>query len=165
MRKGASREPQAADRAARSIEGARPASHETVLAFDYGERFVGVAVGETGVGVAHPLATIDDPAARERFAEIAELVGEWKPAHLVVGLPLALDGTPHELTRRAQRFARQLGGRFGLPVTLVDERLTSAEAEERLRAIGRGGRADKDLAHPVAAQVILQDFLDRHAAA
>jgi putative Holliday junction resolvase len=83
----------------------------------------------------------------------------------VVGLPLALDGAPHELTRRARRFARQLEGRFGLPVTLVDERLTSAEAEERLRAIGRGGRADKDLTHPVAAQVILQDFLDRHAAA
>jgi putative Holliday junction resolvase len=136
-----------------------------VLAFDFGERFVGVAVGETGVGVAHPLATIDDPAAQTRFAEIADLVAEWKPAHLVVGLPLALDGTPHEFTRRAQRFARQLEGRFGLPVTLVDERLTSAEAEERLRTLGRGGPADKDLTHPLAAQVILQDFLDRHAAA
>jgi putative Holliday junction resolvase len=136
-----------------------------VLAFDFGERFVGVAVGETGVGIAHPLATIDDPAAQGRFAEIADLVAEWKPARLVVGLPLALDGTPHELTRRAQRFARQLEGRFGLAVTLVDERLTSAEAEERLRTLGRRGPADKDLAHPLAAQVILQDFLDRHAAA
>jgi putative Holliday junction resolvase len=154
-----------ADRNARPTGDPRLASHATVLAFDFGERFVGVAVGETGVGVAHPLATIDDPAARARFAEIADLVAEWKPARLVVGLPLALDGTPHELTRRAQRFARQLEGRFGLPVTLVDERLTSAEAEERLREIGRGGRDGKDLAHPVAAQVILQDFLDRHAAA
>ena len=154
-----------AGRTARAIDDARLASHATVLAFDFGERFVGVAVGATGVGVAHPLATIDDPAARGRFAEIADLIAEWKPARLVVGLPLALDGTPHALTRRAQRFARQLEGRFGLPVTLVDERLTSAEAGERLRAIGRGGRLDKDLAHPVAAQVILQDFLDRHAAA
>jgi putative Holliday junction resolvase len=117
------------------------------------------------VGIAHPLATIDDPAAQGRFAEIADLVAEWKPARLVVGLPLALDGTPHELTRRAQRFARQLEGRFGLAVTLVDERLTSAEAEERLRTLGRRGPADKDLAHPLAAQVILQDFFDRHAAA
>jgi putative Holliday junction resolvase len=139
--------------------------HATVLAFDYGDRFLGVAVGETGVGVAHPLVTIGDRAAQARFDEIAALIAEWRPARLVVGLPLALDGTPHELTRRARRFARQLEGRFGLPVTLVDERLTSAEAEERLRAIGRGGRADKDLTHPVAAQVILQDFLDRHAAA
>jgi putative Holliday junction resolvase len=154
-----------AGRTAQSTENARLASHATVLAFDFGERFVGVAVGETGVGIAHPLATIDDPAAQGRFAEIADLVAEWKPARLVVGLPLALDGTPHELTRRAQRFARQLEGRFGLPVTLVDERLTSAEAEERLRTLGRRGPADKDLAHPLAAQVILQDFLDRHAAA
>jgi putative holliday junction resolvase len=151
--------------ASSSLHDSRFAIHETVLAFDFGERFVGVAVGETGVGLAHPLVTIDDRATDARFAVIAELVGEWKPARLVVGLPLGLDGTPHELTRRAQRFARQLVGRFGLPVTLVDERLTSAEAEERLRAVGRGGRADKDLPHPVAAQIILQDFLDRHAAA
>ena len=138
---------------------------ETVLAFDFGERFVGVAVGETVVGVAHPLVTIDDPSTDARFAVIGDLIEEWKPARLVVGLPLGLDGAPHALTRRAQRFARQLEGRYGLPVTLVDERLSSAEAEERLRAMGCGGRADKHLAHPVAAQVILQDFLDRHAAA
>jgi putative Holliday junction resolvase len=81
---------------------------------------------------------------------------------LVVGLPLCLDGTA-ELTRRASGRPPAWGA--SLPVTLVDERLTSAEAEERLRAVGRGGRADKDLAHPVAAQIILQDFLDRHAAA
>jgi putative Holliday junction resolvase len=160
MPKGAQRRSSAASR-----ERVAEPAHETVLAFDYGERYVGVAVGTTGVGVAHPLVTIDDRAADARFAAIGELVGEWKPARLVVGLPLALDGTPHELTRRAQRFARQLEGRFGLPVTLVDERLSSAEAEERLRAIGRGARADKHLAHPVAAQVILQEFLDRHAAA
>lgn len=160
MHKVASPEPQTAHRKA-----SRSSVHETVLAFDYGERFVGVAVGATGIGVAHPLVTIDDRAARARFAVIADLIGEWKPTRLVVGLPLGLDGAPHELTRRAQRFARQLEGRFGLPVTLVDERLTSAEAEERLRALGRGGRAAKDLAHPVAAQVILQDYLDRHAAA
>jgi putative Holliday junction resolvase len=137
----------------------------TVLAFDFGERFIGVAVGETSVGVAHPLVTIDGPATDARFAAIGDLIEEWKPARLVVGLPLRLDGMPHELTRRARRFGRQLEGRFGLPVALVDERLSSAEAEERLRAIGRGGRADKALTHPVAAQVILQDFLDRHAAA
>jgi putative Holliday junction resolvase len=135
----------------------------TVLAFDYGERFVGVAVGEAGVGVAHPLATIDERAAAPRFAAIAALIEEWKPSALVVGLPLGLDGEPHELTRRARSFARRLEGRFGLPVRLVDERLSSADAEERLRAIGRGGRRHKALTHPVAAQVILQDWLDRNA--
>ena len=146
-------------------EAAAPARTGTVLAFDYGERFVGVAVGDTAVGVAHPLLAIDERAGDPRFDAIAALVDEWKPALLVVGLPLALDGAPHELTRRAQAFARRLEGRFGLPVALVDERLSSADAEERLRAIGRGGRKHKDLAHPVAAQVILQDWLDRNAAA
>jgi putative Holliday junction resolvase len=143
---------------------ALPAGTGTVLAFDYGERFVGVAVGEPAVGVAHPLTTLDERATAPRLAAIAALVDEWKPALLVVGLPLALDGAPHELTGRARAFARRLEARFRLPVALVDERLTSVDAGERLRAIGRGGRKHKDLAHPVAAQVILQDWLDRHAA-
>jgi putative Holliday junction resolvase len=136
-----------------------------VLAFDYGERFLGVAVGESGVRVAHPLATIDARVAAARFQAIAALIDEWRPARLVVGLPLGLEGDRHDLTRRAERFARQLEGRFRLPVTLVDERLSSAEAEDRLRAAGRGGRRAKRLVHPVAAQVILQDFFDRYAAA
>jgi putative Holliday junction resolvase len=135
-----------------------------VLAFDFGERFLGVAVGESGVRVAHPLATIDAPVAAARFQAIARLVAEWRPVGLVVGLPLGLEGDRHDLTRRAERFARQLRARFRLPVTLVDERLSSAEAKDRLRAAGRGGRRNKRLVHPMAAQVILQDFFDRHAA-
>ncbi len=142
-----------------------PQPSGTVLAFDYGARFVGVAVGEPGVRVAHPLATIDARVAAIRFQAIARLVDEWRPARLVVGLPLGLEGDRHDLTRRAERFARQLAARFRLPVTLVDERLSSAEAESRLRAAGRGGRRDKHRVHPVAAQVILQDFFDSHAAA
>ncbi len=141
-----------------------PVPSGTVLAFDYGERFLGVAVGESGVRVAHPLAAIDTRVAAARFQAIAALVDEWRPAQLVVGLPLGLEGDRHDLTRRAERFARQLEGRFRLPVTLVDERLSSVEAEDRLRAAGRGGRWAKRLVHPVAAQVILQDFFDRHAA-
>lgn len=136
---------------------------ETLLAFDYGERYLGVAVGDTEVGMAHPLATIDARAAAERFRAVAEVIAEWKPTRLVVGLPLSLEGEAHDLTRKAERFARQLAGRFGLPVTLQDERYSSAEAESRLRSIGRGGRRHKDLAHPVAAQVILQAYLDEVA--
>jgi putative Holliday junction resolvase len=142
-----------------------PAGPGTVLAFDYGERFVGVAVGESGVRVAHPLTTIDARVAAVRLEAIATLIAEWRPAQLVVGLPLALSGDRHALTRRAERFARQLETRFRLPVALVDERLSSAEAADRLRAAGRGGRQGKHLVHPMAAQVILQDFFDRHAAA
>jgi putative pre-16S rRNA nuclease len=136
---------------------------ETLLAFDFGERYLGVAVGDMEVGMAHPLATIDARAAAERFRAVATLIAEWRPARLVVGLPLSLAGDAHELTRKAQRFARQLEGRFGLPVALQDERLSSVEAESRLRAIGRGGRRHKRLIHPVAAQVILQAYFDEAA--
>ena len=136
----------------------------TVLGFDFGERFIGVAVGESMLGVAHPLQTVDAEANDARFAAIAALLKEWRPALLVVGLPLALDGTEHELTRRARRFARQLEGRFGLPVAFADERLSSTEAASRLRDIGRGGRENKNLTHSVAAQVILQSYFDEHPA-
>ena len=142
-----------------------PATTGTVLAFDFGERYVGVAVGEDAMKVAHPLATIDARGAAARFDAIAALVAEWRPARFVVGLPLGPDGERHALAPRVERFARQLEGRFRVPATLVDERLSSVEAEARLRAIGRGGRSHKNLAHPVSAQVILQDHFDRDAAA
>jgi putative Holliday junction resolvase len=92
--------------------------------------------------------------------QAAGLIAEWKPGFLVVGLPLSMDGTEHELTRRCRRFARQLEGRFGLPVRLVDERLSSASAEEALRAAGKGGRKHKLRAHQVSAQIILQSYFD-----
>lgn len=138
---------------------------ETVLALDFGERYIGVAVGDAAVRVAHPLATIEARDAKSRFEAIGEFIDEWRPARLVVGLPLGLEGDRHALTRRAQRFARQLEGRFGLPVTLIDERLSSAEAAERLRNLGRGGRRYKRLEHPMAAQVILEDYFAGDAAA
>lgn len=132
----------------------------TVLAFDFGEKFTGVAVGESGVGIAHPLALITATNKAARMSEIAELVAEWKPGVLVLGLPLSMDGTEHEMTRRCRRFARQLASRFNLPVRLVDERLSSAAAEEALRAAERGGRKYKLHAHQVSAQIILQSYFN-----
>ena len=132
----------------------------TVLAFDFGEKFTGVAVGERGLGVAHPLGLIAAQGSPARMQEAAALVAEWKPDLLVVGLPLSMDGSEHELTRRCRRFARQLEGRFGLPVKLVDERLSSAAAEDMLRATGRGGRKHKLRTHQVSAQIILQSYFD-----
>ena len=92
--------------------------------------------------------------------EIVALVHEWRPARLVVGLPLAMDGTEHDMTRRARRFARQLESRFRLPVDLADERLTSASARETLRERGRGGREHKREVHALSAKIILQSYLD-----
>lgn len=132
----------------------------TVLAFDFGEKFTGVAVGESGVGVAHPLGLIVAEKSAARMDEAAGLVDAWKPGFLVVGLPLSMDGTEHEMTRRCRRFARQLEARFGLPVKLVDERLSSAAAEEVLRAAGRGGPKFKQHTHQVSAQIILQSYFD-----
>jgi putative Holliday junction resolvase len=137
----------------------------TVLAFDFGEKHTGVAVGETSLGVAHPLALISTEKALARMDEIAALIAEWNPVQLVVGLPLSMDGSEHELTRRCRRFARQLEARFRLPVALVDERLSSAAAEEALRAAGKGGRKHKLHAHQVAAQIILQSHFDDAATA
>lgn len=137
----------------------------TALAFDYGLRFIGVAVGDQATRMAHPLQTIDSEASAARFAAIADLIAEWRPTLLVVGLPLSLDGEERDITRRARRFARQLEGRFGLPVACVDERLSSAEAGAQLRQAGRGGRAAKHLLHPMAAQIILQAYLDEHGQA
>ena len=145
---------------AHAVAARYPDSSETVLAFDFGEKFTGVAVCESSVRVAHPLGLITAQGSAARMQEAAELIAEWKPGALVVGLPLSMDGAEHELTRRCRRFARQLEARFMLPVSLVDERLSSAAAEETLRAAGKGGRKHKLRTHQVSAQIILQSYFD-----
>ena len=120
------------------------------LAFDFGTRRTGVATGNTLLRQAHPLKTLalDGDA---RFAAIGLLIAEWQPDALIVGVPLHPDGAAHDNTRRAQRFARQLHGRFGLPVHEVDERYTTTEALAT-------GAADADAA---AAAIILDQFLSQ----
>jgi putative Holliday junction resolvase len=132
----------------------------TILAFDFGEKRIGVAVGETSVRQAHPLTVIDAEKRDDRFGRIAALIAEWKPATLVVGHPLHMDGTPHEITARAARFANQLRGRFGLPVAEIDERLSSADAASRLAEAGHSARDAKRHLDSVAAQLILQGYFD-----
>lgn len=132
----------------------------TVLAFDFGEKRIGVAVGEWELAQAHPLTTIRCEANQERFAAIASLIGEWRPVSLVVGLPVALDGSAHAMTARCTRFANQLRGRFGLPVEYAEERLTSIEAEEKLRANGVNRKNAKAHIDEMAAQIILQSYFE-----
>ncbi len=135
----------------------------TVLAFDFGEKRIGAAVGDTAVGIAHPLTTITAADKHRRFAAIGALIAEWQPVRLVVGLPAHLDGTEHELSRLARKFVRDLGVRFRLPVELADERLTSAAAESDLIEAGVATRKRKRLVDQVAAQRILQAYLDTAA--
>jgi putative Holliday junction resolvase len=135
-----------------------------VLAFDFGTRRIGVAVGDTGVGLAHPLATVPSAHGDECLRAIEALVAEWQPALLVVGLPTHADGVPHAMTERARRFAGQLERRFRLPVELCDERFTTHGASDALREAGARGRERKAARDRVAAQLILQDYLDRRRA-
>lgn len=137
----------------------------TLLAFDFGTRRIGIAVGNTVSGTARPLTTINDERNDVRFRSIAKLLTEWQPAALVVGLPCNDDGTPHEMTARCRRFANQLKGRFDLPTMLVDERYTSATASSALDEKGIHGRKQKSLLDQYAAQQILQAYFDEPAAA
>ena len=132
----------------------------TLLAFDFGEKRIGIAVGEWALAHAHPLTTIRSEVNAERFALIAALIAEWKPVRLIVGLPVALDGTPHAMTARCTRFANQLRGRFGLPVDYAEERFSSVEADERLRAAGHDARSVKEHVDALAAQIILQNYFE-----
>ncbi|MEO8164356.1 MAG: Holliday junction resolvase RuvX [Betaproteobacteria bacterium] len=130
----------------------------TVLAFDFGERRIGVAVGELQVGVAHAMDTIDAPANDVRFARIEALIREWQPVLLLVGLPLALDGSEHALTALARRFALRLQGRYGIETRLVDERFTSVEAEQQARELGLDVRKARGRIDQLAAKIILEDY-------
>lgn len=132
----------------------------TVLAFDFGTKRIGIAVGDFETRIAHPLASIAQSENRARFAAIERLIAEWRPALFVVGLPAHADGAEHPVGRLARRFAQRLKGRFGIPAELVDERLTSCEAEGMLRASGaRGGRLKAGL-DAVAAQRILETYFE-----
>ncbi|MCL4183588.1 MAG: Holliday junction resolvase RuvX [Burkholderiaceae bacterium] len=108
---------------------------ETLLGFDFGIRRIGVAVGNTLTGSARALQIVPTEPLAARWSAIAAMVSQWEPQRLVVGRPLHPDGAPLPVTRLCERFARQLGGRFGLPVELIDENFSSVEARALL---GRG---------------------------
>ena len=104
---------------------------QTILAFDFGTKKIGVAVGNSLIRQAQSLKTIQNKSLDETFKGIQQLVKEWEVTHLVVGLPTHPDGAEHDMTNRAKRFGNQLHGRLNLPVTWVDERYTSATVENK----------------------------------
>ena len=120
---------------------------EVVLGFDFGARRTGVAIANTVTRQARALPTIEAQAQQERWSAVQRLVDAWHPARFVVGVPRHPDGTPHDMTARCERFARQLEGRFGRPVARVDERYSSAVS-------GRATDVDAE-----SAVVILQQWL------
>ncbi|HKQ31404.1 MAG TPA: Holliday junction resolvase RuvX [Burkholderiales bacterium] len=136
-------------------------SARSYLGFDYGSKFIGVAVGSTQSGQAQALATVRVSASKEPdWQHLSRLVQEWRPNALVVGLPLNMDGSDQAMTRAARAFGDRLKERYNLPVHMVDERLTTRAAKDVLYAEGVAGTRQKRRLDEVAAQTILQSFLN-----
>lgn len=147
---------------------------ETVLAFDFGERRIGVAVGNDFLRQAQPLETIEAPSSEALFSRVAELIRQWQPQRLVVGIPYSgveADEEPtsaaapnraaHPQRDRCERFANRLHGRFKLPVERVDERYSSVDADSARRELRRSGISRRmRTTDQIAAQLILQRWFD-----
>ena len=133
-----------------------------ILGFDYGEKTIGVAVGNSASGQAHPLANVRVIRGQPEWEKISSLIDEWRPAALVVGLPLNMDGSENPVTPRARKFGNRLNGRYNLPVHMVDERLTTRDARTELYNAGVTERRHKPVLDKLAAQSILQTFLTEH---
>ena len=128
------------------------------LGFDFGTHKIGIAVGQSVTGTASPLITLSYIKQKPDWEGIERIIGEWQPDILVVGLPYQMDDQEAELAVRAKRFARQLEGRYKLPVEMVDERLTSREAINRL---GKKSARDVTLVDSMAAKLILETWLNK----
>jgi len=137
----------------------------TYMGFDYGARRLGVAVGESVTGSARPLTTLDCTDGEPDWHAVAHLVGEWQPQALVVGRPCHADETASDSTEGAEQLAQALKTHTGLAVAMIDERLSSHEASERLRERGytSGRTADRRALDAVAAEVILESWFASRA--
>lgn len=140
-----------------------PGTPETIIAFDFGRRRIGVAVGQKVTSSASPLDVVANGENGPDWRQISNLIKEWRPDRLIVGMPMHADGTPSAITERVIAFIGDLG-RFGLPIESVDERYTSVEAEALLksqRAEGLRGRISKETIDSVAATVIAERWLKK----
>ena len=130
----------------------------TSLGFDFGTHKIGIAVGQTITATASPLITLSYIKQQPDWDGISDIINEWKPDTLVVGLPFQMDDQEAELAGRAKRFARRLEGRYKLPTEMIDERLTSREASDRL---GKKAGKDVTLVDSMAAKLILETWLNK----
>ncbi len=130
----------------------------STLGFDFGTHKIGIAVGQSITGTASPVTTLSYIKQKPDWDGIERIIREWQPDMLVVGLPYQMDDQEAELANRAKRFARQLEGRYKLPVAMVDERLTSREAINRL---GKKSAKDVTLVDSMAAKLILETWLNK----
>lgn len=134
----------------------------TLLGFDFGTKRIGIAIGQELTATASGIDTIRSIRQKPDWDRIQQLIEQWQPNALVVGIPLHMDNTPHQMTARAEKFCRQLHARYNLPVYQVDERLSSFEAESILndRKASHGKQHNNHDTDRMAAQIILQTWLD-----
>lgn len=137
----------------------------TLLGFDFSKNRIGIAVGNELTGSITPLETLTARNQKPDWDGLTRLINEWQPDLCVVGLPLTEDGEEQEASQAARRFANQLNGRYQLPVELVDERYSTREAQSLIQAsaMSKKDRQNKTNIDKIAAQLILQSWLENHA--
>lgn len=136
---------------------------KTLLAFDYGQQRIGVAVGQTLVPSARPLRVLQSRQQVPDWVTITQLIQEWQPQALIVGLPLHADGSEGLIAQAARRFAQQLAGRYHLPTHVIEETLSSVAASDRQRETPQKRRHTHPPIDAIAAQIILETWLAEHA--
>ncbi len=134
--------------------------HATIMGFDFGEKRIGVAIGSLSIGVASALTTIHAESNVDRLFAVGNLVRDWRPVQFVVGEPAYRNGEPHPIAHLAKKFGNRLTENFKLPVAYINEFLSSTEAAVFLAEKGIKGRNQKEKIDAVAAQIILQSWLD-----
>ena len=135
--------------------------HRTILCFDYGTKSIGVAVGSELTGSATLLPALKARDGIPDWEQIERLIKDWQPQLLLIGLPLNMDGSEQEFTVRTRKFANRLHGRFGLPISLHDERLSTADARSRLFAEGGYRNLSKDKVDSLSAQIIFEGWYEQ----
>jgi len=137
-----------------------PIGQRTIIGFDFGKKYIGVAVGQEITGSATPLGSVKANDGIPHWDNINQYLKEWQPDYIVVGLPLNMDGSEQQLTLDAKKFGRRLEGKFGIPVEYQDERLTTADAKEQLFARGGYRNLKKDNIDAESAKLIIESYLE-----
>jgi len=137
-----------------------PIGQRTVIGFDFGKKYIGVAVGQEITGSASPLGSVKANDGIPHWDNINQYLKEWQPNYIVVGLPLNMDGSEQQLTLDAKKFGNRVFGKFGIPVEFQDERLTTADAKEQLFARGGYRNLKKDNIDAESAKLIIESYFE-----
>lgn len=138
-------------------------ANRTIIAFDFGTLSIGIAIGQEITATARPLTAIKAKDGKPNWLDIEKIIQEWQPELAIVGLPLNMDGTEQPISNQARKFANRLHGRFGIQVTLHDERLTTIEARAQLFNQGGYRALNKSKIDSISAVIILESWFEQHA--